>query len=192
MLALLKPLSTAFSSSCLLGPLFLLPKRKWGQTVACWLITAFPWFWSVLLILARKAEQHLCLMKWELHGTSSFFPKKGAENVCGAGSPDPWSTGNLAADRQQLMQGILCCRALPERHVCLALHQSTGLPSDLITFWNSNMWHFATSWVHHCNFLVCFKGCVHAALSAVKNKGQGKLCLRGVAFFYSDTLDGML
>lgn len=62
------------------------------------------------------------------------FQKKDAENACGAGSPDSWGTGNLAAALQQLVQGILHCCALLDRHVCLALHQNTGLPSDLITF----------------------------------------------------------
>lgn len=192
MLALLRPLSTLLPSSCLLGPLFLLLKRKWGQTVACWVMTVFPWFWSVLLILARKAEQHLSLMKWELHGTSLFFPKKRCwkcmwsrkprflgywKSCCsppaaGAGHPPllcPSRQACVLSTASEYRAAIRLDNLLKQQHVtlCNVMSSSLRFPS------------------------VFQRMCSHSVICNEK-QGRGKLCLRGVVVFYLDTLTGML
>lgn len=55
------------------APYFLFPKENRARLWHAGEVTAFPWFWSVLFSLARETEC-LCLMKRELHGSSSFIP----------------------------------------------------------------------------------------------------------------------
>lgn len=135
---------------CPLGPFFLLPKRKWGQIVSCRELTAFSWFCSMLLHL--QGQQNGSLLWW--NGSSTLVVPSSQRKVLKTCEEQEAHLPRALAVLQLVHPRLLCPAqrrqgsgkpAFPGRRACLAPPQNTGLtglPSDLMTYRNSNMWHF--------------------------------------------------